>query len=70
MVHRTSTVLNMGLLSTREVLRIPCVSGMAGDHLYYHQVELPYSWKFSRDKNFEVFADFDLSAKIKTSKLF
>ena len=29
---------------------------------------LPYSWKFSRDKNFEVFADFDLSAKIKTSK--
>ena len=30
--------------------------------LYY---QIPYSWKFSRDKNFEVF---DLSSKIKTSK--
>jgi len=28
---------------------------------------LPYSWKFLRDKNFEVFADFNLSSKIKTS---
>ena len=29
---------------------------------------LPYSWKFSRDKNFKVFEDFDVSSKIKTSK--
>jgi len=28
-----------------------------------------YSWKFLRDKNFEVFADFDLFLKIKTSKI-
>ena len=27
-----------------------------------------YSWKISRDKNFEVFEDFDVSSKIKTSK--
>ena len=31
-------------------------------------IYIPYSWKFLRDKNFEVFADFDLSAKIKTLK--
>ena len=29
---------------------------------------IPYSWKFSRNKNFEVFEDFDVSSKIKTSK--
>ena len=27
-----------------------------------------YSWKFLRDKNFEVFGDFDLSSKIKALK--
>ena len=32
------------------------------------EYEIPYSWKFSRDKNFKVFEDFDLSSKIKTSK--
>ena len=29
---------------------------------------IPYSSKFSRAKNFEIFADFDLFSKIKTSK--
>ena len=31
----------------------------------HNSLHVPYSWKFSRDKNFE---DFDLSSKIKTSK--
>ena len=29
---------------------------------------VPYSWKFLRDKNFKVYEDFDVSSKIKPSK--
>ena len=30
--------------------------------------KLPYSWKFSRDINFKVFEDFDVSLKVKPLK--
>ena len=42
-----------------------CEHFMISPHFIFH---IPYSWKFSRDKNFKVFEDFDVSSKIKTSK--
>ena len=36
--------------------------------LHYIGTCILYSWKFSSDKNFKVFEDFDVSLKVETSK--
>ena len=35
------------------------------NRVYITKYNIPYSWKFLRNKNFEVFEDFDVSSKIK-----